>query len=56
MSTRPCEKAGSDGYQLFTLERTLDAVAEGESAALGLGVTTVTARLRAIVQAALERG
>jgi AcrR family transcriptional regulator len=42
-----------DAILLFTLERTLDAVAEGEIAALGLGVTPVVARLRALLQAAL---
>ncbi len=42
-----------DAVMLFTLERTLDAVAEGEAAALGLDRRVVIARLRAIVQAAL---
>jgi AcrR family transcriptional regulator len=44
-----------DAIMLFTLERTLDAVADGEIAALGLGVTPVVARLVAMVRAALER-
>jgi AcrR family transcriptional regulator len=39
-----------DAVMLFTLERTLDAVAEGEIAALGLDVTPVLARLRAMVR------
>jgi AcrR family transcriptional regulator len=43
----------NDAILLFTLERTLDAVAEGEIAALGLGVTPVVARLRALLQATL---
>lgn len=38
---------------LFTLERTLDAVAEGETAALGLREAAVLERLRAAVRAAL---
>lgn len=42
-----------DAILLFTLERTLDAVAEGEIAALGLGVTPVVARLRALLETAL---
>ncbi len=42
-----------DALVLFTLERTLDAVAEGEAAALGLDVTRLLARLRSIVRAAL---
>ena len=31
----------NDAIMLFTLERTLDAVADGETTALGLGVTPV---------------
>ena len=42
-----------DALMLFTLERTLDAVAEGETAALGLRETAVLWRLRAAVRAAL---
>ncbi len=42
-----------DAIMLFTLERTLDAVAEGETAALGLDRATVMARLHAIVGIAL---
>lgn len=45
-----------DAILLFTLERTLDAVADGETAALGLGVAPIMARLRTLVRAALERG
>jgi len=44
-----------DAILLFTLERTLDAVAEGEIVALGLGVAPVVAALRALVGTALER-
>jgi hypothetical protein len=39
---------------LFTLERTLDAIAEGETEALGLAEVAVIARLRVIVGAALD--
>ena len=42
-----------DAIMLFTLERTLDAVAEGETAALGLDADAVMTRLRALVGAAL---
>ena len=42
-----------DAILLFTLERTLDAVADGETVALGLGVTPVLARLRVMLQAML---
>jgi AcrR family transcriptional regulator len=44
-----------DAIMLFTLERTLDAVAEGETAALGLDRGQVVARLRALVHTSLER-
>ena len=44
-----------DAVMLLTLERTLDAVAEGEIEALGLGVEPVLERLRAIVRAAVMR-
>jgi AcrR family transcriptional regulator len=44
-----------DAVTLLTLERTLDAVAEGEIEALGLGVEPVLERLRAIVRAAVAR-
>ncbi len=44
-----------DALMLFALERTLDAVAEGETAALGLPQPAVIARLRLLVQRALER-
>jgi len=44
-----------DAVMLFTLERTLDAVAEGETADLGLDEETVIARLCAVVRAALDR-
>jgi AcrR family transcriptional regulator len=43
-----------DAVMLFTLERTLDAVAEGETDDLGLDEATVLARVTAIVRAALE--
>jgi AcrR family transcriptional regulator len=42
-----------DALMLFTLERTLDAVAEGETDALGLDAEVVMTRLRALVGAAL---
>jgi AcrR family transcriptional regulator len=42
-----------DAVMLFTLERTLDAVAEGETDDLGLDADTVLARVAAIVRAAL---
>ena len=42
-----------DAIMLFTLERTLDAVAEGETAALGLDADAVMMRLRTLVGAAL---
>ena len=45
----------NDAIMLFTLERTLDAVADGETTALGLGVAPVVTALRALVRAALER-
>ncbi len=44
----------SDAILLFTLERTLDAVAEGETEALGLDEATVIRRLETIVGAALD--
>jgi hypothetical protein len=44
-----------DALMLFALERTLDAVAEGETAALGLSERAVIAHLRVLVQRALER-
>lgn len=44
-----------DAVMLFTLERTLDAVAEGETTALGLDEEAVIAHLRILVQAALAR-
>jgi AcrR family transcriptional regulator len=44
----------SDAIMLFTLERTLDAIAEGETEALGLAEVAVIARLRVIVGAALD--
>jgi len=44
----------SDAIMLFTLERTLDAIAEGETDALGLDTDIVMTRLRAIVGAALQ--
>lgn len=43
-----------DAILLFTLERTLDAVAEGELAALGLPLEPVLARVRDLVQASFE--
>ena len=43
-----------DAVMLFTLERTLDAVAEGEAADLGLDADAVLARVTTIVRAALE--
>lgn len=43
-----------DAVMLFTLERTLDAVAEGETEALGLDDAAVMARVRAIVRTSLE--
>jgi len=43
-----------DAIMLFTLERTLDAIAEGETAALDLDTETVMQRLRAIVGAAFD--
>lgn len=49
------DRRADDAILLFTLERTLDAVAEGETAALGLADEDVLARLRAAVRAALER-
>lgn len=42
-----------DALLLFTLERTLDAVAEGETSALGLRAPAVLARLRTLVRDAL---
>ncbi|MEO6027126.1 MAG: helix-turn-helix domain-containing protein [Candidatus Binatia bacterium] len=44
-----------DAIMLFTLERTLDAVAEGETADLGLDEDAVITRLRAVVRAAVDR-
>jgi hypothetical protein len=44
-----------DALMLFTLERTLDAVAEGEAADLGLDETTVIARVQDVVRAATTR-
>jgi AcrR family transcriptional regulator len=44
-----------DAILLFTLERTLDAVAEGETAALGLDRATIVTRLRTLVRTSLER-
>jgi len=44
-----------DAIMLFTLERTLDAVAEGETADLGLDEKAVITRLRAVVRAAVDR-
>lgn len=45
-----------DALMLFTLERTLDAVAEGETAALGLDDAAVIARLRSMVLRSLDPG
>lgn len=45
-----------DALMLFTLERTLDAVAEGETAALGLDDAAVIARLRSMVLSSLDPG
>lgn len=42
-----------DAILLFTLERTLDAIAEGEAAALGVDRDAMIARLREIVEASL---
>lgn len=42
-----------DALLLFTLERTLDAVADGETSALGLREATILARLRTLVRGAL---
>jgi AcrR family transcriptional regulator len=60
MRRRPPRDAASrsddrvaDAVMLFTLERTLDAIAEGEIEALGLDEDAVTTRLREIVAAAL---
>jgi AcrR family transcriptional regulator len=47
-------KRVSDAIMLFTLERTLDAVAEGETAALGLDLDAVMGRLQTLVSAALD--
>ena len=44
-----------DALLLFTLERTLDAVAEGETAALGLSEPVVLDRLQTAVRAAFAR-
>ena len=43
-----------DALMLFALERTLDAVAEGETEALGLDEATVMKRLRSMVAGSLE--
>ncbi len=43
-------RRADDTILLFTLERTLDAVAEGEVAALGLAIAPIVARLRDMVQ------
>lgn len=48
------ERRVDDAILLFTLERTLDAVAEGELAALGLPLAPVLARVRQLVQASFE--
>ncbi len=45
----------ADAVMLFTLERTLDAVAEGETADLGLDEDVVIAQLRAVVRTAVDR-
>jgi AcrR family transcriptional regulator len=39
-----------DAVQLFTLERTCDAIAEGEAAALGLSTERILERLRDLVE------
>jgi AcrR family transcriptional regulator len=51
----PAAARVDDAILLFTLERTLDAVAEGEAAALGLSETRVVARVRDLVRDAFER-
>jgi hypothetical protein len=45
-----------DAILLLTLERTLDAVAEGELAALGVPLAPVLDRLRALVLASFPAG
>ena len=45
------DRRADDAILLFTLERTLDAVAEGELAALGIPVAPVLDRVRALVRA-----
>ncbi len=59
MRSSPRGKAGAaarvdDALMLFALERTLDAVAEGETDALGLDLDVVLERLRGMVLASLH--
>ena len=48
------DRRADDALLLFTLERTLDAVAEGELAALGISVAAVLDRVRKLVRASFD--
>jgi AcrR family transcriptional regulator len=51
----PAAARVDDAIMLFTMERTLDAVADGETTALGLNRALVLAHVRNRVRASLER-